>query len=137
MTAGTGVLHSEMNPSTTEPVHLLQIWIVPDKDGYEPGYEQRVFAESPGWRLLASPDGRDGSLTVRQDVSMFDARLEPGVSLRHDLAPGRHAWLQVTRGTLNLGNQTLDAGDGAAVSEDVALTVTSEKGADLLLFDLA
>ena len=137
MTAGTGVLHSEVNPSPTEPVHLLQIWIVPDRKGHEPGYEQRAFAPSPGWRLLASPDGRVGSVTVRQDVSLYDGRLDPGATLRHDLSPGRHAWLQVTRGSVTLDGHPLVAGDGAAVSDEASLTVTSDVGAEVLLFALA
>ncbi len=137
MTAGTGVLHSEVNPSPTEPVHLLQIWITPDRVGLEPGYAQRAFAPTPGWTLLASPDGRDGSITVRQDVTLFAGRFDPCATLRHALTPGRHAWLQVTRGSVTLGDQTLNAGDGAAASGEPSLTVRADGAAEVLLFDLA
>jgi redox-sensitive bicupin YhaK (pirin superfamily) len=140
MTAGTGVLHSEVNPSPAEPVHLLQIWIVPDRRGREPGYEQRVIdpPPSPGeWRLIASGEGRDGSVTVHQDVSLSLGRLRPGDALRYDLAPGRHAWLQVTRGAVALDGLPLSAGDGAAVSDEPSLTVRAGDDAEVLLFDLA
>jgi len=140
MSAGTGIMHAEANPSATEPVHLLQIWIVPDRRGLPPGYEQRVFdmEEARGrFRLVASPDGRDGSLTVHQDVRLSLATLDAGESVRHELAPGRHAWVQVTRGGVELNGEALTAGDGAAVSDETSLTIAASRPAEVLLFDLA
>ena len=140
MSAGTGILHSEYNPSPTEPVHLLQIWILPEQRGLAPAYEQREFAEaerSGRLRLVASRDGRDGSLTVHQDVDLYATLLEPGETVTHALRPGRHAWVQVARGAVTLNGQPLKAGDGAAVSEEAALTVRATEPAELLLFDLA
>jgi quercetin 2,3-dioxygenase len=139
MTAGTGVLHSEANESTTDSVHLLQIWIVPDRPGHAPGYEQQsVAAASEGWRLLAAPDGRDGAATLHQDVSLFLGRPAADSPLRHDLTRGRHAWVQVTRGRVSLNGQPLQAGDGAAVSDEPSLTIAAlDDPAEVLLFDLA
>jgi quercetin 2,3-dioxygenase len=138
MSAGTGVLHSEANRSATEPVHLLQIWVLPDRAGHEPGYEQiRVEPARGRWQVLASADGRDGSATVHQDVSLLLGRLDPGETLRHEPPPGRHAWVQVTRGAVTLNGQSLTAGDGAAVSDERALTVSADEPAEVLLFDLA
>ena len=140
MTAGTGVLHSEANPSPTEPVHLIQIWLTPDRPGHDPGYEQRTIdpAAAVGrWRLIASNDGRDGSVTVHQDVALYLSRLEPGGDLSYDLSPGRHAWLQVTRGSLTLNGHPLRAGDAAALSDEPTLSVRAGEGAEVLLFDLA
>jgi redox-sensitive bicupin YhaK (pirin superfamily) len=140
MTAGSGITHSEMNPSDSETVHLLQIWLFPEQDGLEPGYEQKhfPFAERQNrLQLVASRDGRDGSLTIHQHVDLFAAVLAPGTAITHTLRPGRHAWLQLVRGSVELnGSQTLEAGDGAAISEEstIALQATSE--AELLLFDL-
>jgi redox-sensitive bicupin YhaK (pirin superfamily) len=141
MTAGTGVLHSEVNRSTTEPVHLLQIWIVPERRGLEPGYEQRAFErshESGPARLVASNDGREGSLKIHQDVAIRLVRLGRSEELRYDLEPGRAAWLQVTRGVVSLSGHTLAAGDGAAIEEDhsLAMTASANEGAEFLLFDL-
>jgi redox-sensitive bicupin YhaK (pirin superfamily) len=136
MTAGSGIQHSEFNASQTEPVHLLQIWILPDKKGLKPGYEQKHF-EIGGLRLVASRDGRDGSLLVHQDVDVFAARLPAGGEVRHTLAAGRHAWLQVARGTVTLNGTELRAGDGAAVSEERGLTIIGREPAEFLLFDLA
>jgi redox-sensitive bicupin YhaK (pirin superfamily) len=140
MTAGTGVRHSEFNPSDTEPVHLYQIWLLPARAGLAPGYEQREFpaAEQQGrFRLVASPTGADGSLTVHQDVSVYLARLDAGQEVRHELTPGRHAWLQVLRGDARVGGRLLSAGDGAAVSEEAGLTVSADGPAEVMLFDLA
>ena len=140
MSAGTGVTHSEYNPSRTEPVHFLQIWILPERQGLAPGYEQRVFpaAEMQGrLRVVASRDGRDGSVTVHQDVRLLAARLAPGEEIVHSLAPGRHAWLQVVRGALVMNGTTLAAGDGAAVSDEARLALTASAPSELLLFDLA
>jgi redox-sensitive bicupin YhaK (pirin superfamily) len=140
ITAGTGVLHSEYNPSTAEPVHLYQIWLLPERRGLAPGYEQRSFpAESRRGQLqlVASRDGRDGSLTIHQDAALYLANLADGETVRHELRPGRHAWLQVLRGTVEAGGQHLAAGDGAAVSEVSKLSVRADGAADVLLFDLA
>jgi hypothetical protein len=140
MSAGTGVRHSEANPSDTEAVHLLQIWIVPDKQGHTPGYEQKAFAEAEKrgkLRLLASPDGQDGSVTIHQDAKLYVSLLSPGQEVKHDLADGRHAWLQVAKGAVELNGQKLEQGDGAAVSEERTLTVKGTQDAEVLLFDLA
>jgi quercetin 2,3-dioxygenase len=140
MTAGTGVSHSESNPSPTEPVHLLQIWILPQRTGLKPGYEQKFFAkeEKQGkFRLIASIDGREGSVSLTQDVSLSAAVLENGQQALHQLAPNRHAWIQVACGSISLNDETLNQGDGAAVSEVDKLTVTAREPAEVLLFDLA
>lgn len=141
MTAGSGVLHSEFNPSPSEEVRFLQIWIEPERRGLEPGYEQRSFAPDAmrgTWRLLASRDGRDGSLTVHQDALLYRAMLEPEVELGYALEPGRHGWLQVIEGAVEVNGQRLTAGDGAAVSDAGSLRVSGRgEWSDLLLFDLA
>jgi redox-sensitive bicupin YhaK (pirin superfamily) len=140
MSAGTGIRHSEFNHSKTEPVRFLQIWILPERQGLAPGYEQRSFpvAEKRGrWRLIAARDGRQGAVTVHQDVDLYATRLEPGERVAHRLAPGRHAWLQVATGAVALGGRRLAEGDGAAASEEPALEVVAHEPAELLLFDLA
>jgi redox-sensitive bicupin YhaK (pirin superfamily) len=141
MSAGTGITHSEANPSTTEPVHLYQIWLVPDREGHEPSYEQRPFPESERrnrLQLVASPDGADGSLTIHQDSRLYLGSLDAGKDATHPLASGRHAWLQVVRGEVSLNGQRLAEGDGAAVSEEPSVTIAAEEtSADVLLFDLA
>ena len=140
MTAGTGVTHSEYNASRTEPVHFLQIWILPERQGLAPGYEQRAFpgAEMQGrLRLVASRDGREGSVTVHQDVQVLAARLAAGDEAVHRLAPGRHAWLQVVHGALALNGTTLATGDGAVVSDETRLALVAREPAELLLFDLS
>jgi redox-sensitive bicupin YhaK (pirin superfamily) len=139
MSAGTGVLHSEFNPSASEPVHFLQIWILPERPGLAPGYEQKRFPDEEKrgrLRLLASSDGRDGSVTIHQDARILAAALEDGEEVRHALAPGRHAWVQVTRGEVELGGERLAAGDGAALSGEAAATVRGRSTAEVLLFDL-
>jgi len=140
MTAGTGIRHSEFNPSRSEPVHLYQIWLLPERAGLTPSYEQKAFAESEKqdrWRLVASPDGADGSLTIRQDARLYLAALTGGKELQRELAPGRHAWLQVLRGSVALNGATLSAGDGAALSDEPAVAVSANDAAEVLLFDLA
>lgn len=141
MTAGTGVLHSEFNPSPSDEVRFLQIWIEPERQGLEPGYEQRAFAFDEmrtAWRLLASRDGREGSLTVHQDVLLYRTMLEPEVELGYTLEPGRHAWLQVIEGSVEVGGRRLDEGDGMAVDDPGTLRVTGAGDwSDVLLFDLA
>ena len=138
MSAGTGVQHSEFNGSRTEPVHFLQIWILPETRGAAPGYEQKTFPPETRrgtLRLIGSRDGRDGSVTIRQDVDAYASGLEDGQNLRHVLAPGRHAWLQVAEGALDVNGNRLDEGDGAAVSGEGEIEIAG-KGAEFLLFDL-
>jgi redox-sensitive bicupin YhaK (pirin superfamily) len=140
MTAGTGIMHSEFNPSPSEPVHLYQIWLFPETKGLAPSYEQKAFPDEEKhnrWRLVASRDARDESLTIHQDAELHLARLDPGRSLDYSLRPGRHAWLQTLRGAVTLNSVPLDAGDGAAISEESALSIGANDGAEVLLFDLA
>ena len=139
MTAGTGVRHSEFNHSQAEPVHLLQIWIRPEKLGLEPGYEERAFPD-PERRgrlcLLAAPDARDGAVKIHQNVELSTARLAAGEAVTHRLRPDRHAWVQVASGSITLNGTPLSAGDGAAVSGEEKLEIKAEKEAEILLFDL-
>ena len=140
MSAGTGVLHSEFNPSDSELVHFYQIWLLPERRGLKPGYEQRGFSETDKrgrLRLVASPDGEDGSLTIHQDARIFLSSLEEGAAVTYALHPGRHAWLQVLRGKVALGGKALSAGDGAAVSDEQGLKIKSQGGSEVMLFDLA
>jgi redox-sensitive bicupin YhaK (pirin superfamily) len=140
MSAGTGVRHSEANSSDNEPVHLLQIWIQPERRGFEPGYEQKSFPadEKRGkLRQIAGPDGKDESVTIHQDARLFVSLLAPGESVRHDLAAGRYAWLQVARGSVECNGKLLRPGDGAAVTEESKLTITGKDDSEILLFDLA
>jgi len=140
MTAGTGITHSEFNHSNDAPVHFLQIWIVPDRRGLTPSYEQKTIpAEAMAGRLcaVASHDGGDGSVTINQDATLYTAVLAPGQAVTHAFAPGRHGWLQVARGQVALDGRSLAAGDGAAISGEKAVTVSGESAAEILLFDLA
>jgi redox-sensitive bicupin YhaK (pirin superfamily) len=139
MTAGTGVQHSEFNPSKTEPVHFYQIWLLPDRRGHQPSYEQKTFpeAERSGiLRLVASPDGREGSLTIHQDALVFLSSLNKEQQVTHALSSGRHAWLQVLRGGVELDGMSLSDGDGAAVWDETSLKVTAAGPAEIMLFDL-
>jgi redox-sensitive bicupin YhaK (pirin superfamily) len=139
MSAGTGVRHSEANDSETEAVHLLQIWIVPAEQGIAPGYEQTSFTDEEKrgrLKLVASRDGRDGSVTIHQDASLYASLLGESQSVAHELAPHRHAWLQVARGAVELNGEKLEQGDGAAVSEEGRLKITGREAAEVLLFDL-
>lgn len=139
MSAGTGIEHSEFNPSPTEPVHLYQIWLFPDRRGYSPSYEQTAFADDEKrgqFRLVASSDGRQGSLTIHQDAQVYLSLLDHGQQIRHELQPGRHAWLQVLRGTVELQGHSLSAGDGAAVSEEPGLSIEAAEPSAVMLFDL-
>jgi redox-sensitive bicupin YhaK (pirin superfamily) len=139
MSAGTGVLHSEFNASKSAPVHFLQIWILPDRAGLPPGYEQKSFPageRNNQLRLVASKDGRGGALTVHQDVSLYAALLDAGATVRHPLAPGRHAWVQVARGAVDLGGKRLSAGDGAAVSDEAEIALQAQEASEVLVFDL-
>jgi hypothetical protein len=140
MTAGTGVRHSEFNDSPAEPVHLYQIWLLPERNGLKPEYELRQFSEADKqgrFRLVASPEGKDGSLTIHQDARLYLANVEEGTAQNHVLQSGRHAWLQVLRGRVTLNGQTLSAGDGAAISEERGLEVAGQQDSELMLFDLA
>jgi redox-sensitive bicupin YhaK (pirin superfamily) len=140
MTAGTGILHSESNKSTTDVVHLFQIWIFPEEKGLKPEYEQKPFPESERvdqFRLLASPDGRDGSLTIHQDVSLYNAIIFQGNLINFDLAFGRHAWAQVVSGHIDLNGNELKTGDGAAITSEEVLRFTGKEKSEILLFDLA
>jgi redox-sensitive bicupin YhaK (pirin superfamily) len=140
MSAGTGITHSEYNHSQIEPVHLLQIWILPEEKGIKPGYEQRVFKpeERQGrLRLVAARDGRDGAVTVHQDVGLFVTLLSPGERVTHRLKPGRHAWVQVAGGAVILNDYPIKEGDGASVSEEETLEINASDEAEILLFDLA
>jgi len=140
MSAGTGVLHSEFNHSRTDPVHLLQIWLLPDRNGLAPSYEQTFFPDEEKrgrLRLVASPDAADGSVRIHQDARLYATLLAPGEEVTHALAPGRHAWVHVARGKASLNGQPLEAGDGAAVSAEEQLTLRGDGHAEVLLFDLA
>jgi quercetin 2,3-dioxygenase len=140
MSAGSGVTHSEFNVSKTEPVHLLQIWMFPEKKGFKPAYDQKNFPREDKQgklRLLASPDGREGSVTIRQDNELYATVLGAGESVRHELKLERHAYVQVARGSVKLNGRTLREGDGAAISEEKAVELTGVKDAEVLLFDLA
>jgi redox-sensitive bicupin YhaK (pirin superfamily) len=143
MTAGTGVMHSEFNSSGDQPVHLLQIWIMPERMQLTPGYEQKTFSKESmagTWRLLAAREPRDGSLTIHQDAELYGTRLRGGEKLSYTLKPGRHAWLQVADGALDLDGVAIHAGDGAAISNQPAFTLSVSTGspdAEVLLFDLA
>lgn len=141
MTAGTGVSHSEQNASKDEPVHFLQIWIVPERRGLPPGYEQKTFSEEERrnvLRLLASRDGALGSITVHQDVSIYGSILDAGVKLAHRLAEGRGAWAQIVRGEVSVDGRTLRAGDGAAIDGERTVSIEGiDAQSELLLFDLA
>ncbi len=139
MSAGTGVTHSEFNPSREEPVHLLQIWLLPRQRGLAPGYEEKRFAPETrrgDFRLIAARDGRDGAVTIHQDADLWTALLEPSASVRHAFETGRHAWLHVAVGTVTANGVELRAGDGAALSDEQAIEVTASDRAEILLFDL-
>ena len=140
MSAGTGVMHSEFNASRSEPVHFLQIWLVPDRRGITPGYEQKHFPPEQRegrLRLIASPDAAEGSLRIHQDARVYTTLLGEGQSVTQALAPGRHAWVQVARGQVRIGDAVLSAGDGAALSDERSVTLTADEASEVLLFDLA
>jgi redox-sensitive bicupin YhaK (pirin superfamily) len=139
MTAGTGVRHSEFNPSATDEVHLYQIWLLPRQKGLEPSYQELAPSEQEKqgrFRLVASPDGAAGSLTIHQDARLYLAALLPGESVTHPIERGRAAWLQVLRGSVNVLGNDLSAGDGVAVTDESALSVQASVGSEVLLFDL-
>lgn len=146
MSAGTGVRHSEYNASKDQPVHFMQIWILPNRQGLAPSYEQKLFSagagepgavQGGGLRLVVDPDGREGALRINADARLYRGLLGAGGTIEHELAQGRHAWIQVVRGAVSLGSHTLHAGDGAATSERGPLIFTGIESAELLVFDLA
>ena len=139
MTAGTGIEHSEFNPSQSEPVHLYQIWLFPERRGLTPSYDQRAFPENERdgkLRLVASPDGREGSLTIHQDAGVFLTTLGAGEQVSHTLEPGRSAWVQVLRGAIKLNGVELSTSDGAAISDEHALVLRATHQSEVMLFDL-
>jgi len=139
MSAGTGIRHSEFNASSDDPVHFLQIWILPETENMAPGYEQKAFpaAERQGrLRLVGARDGREGALTIHQDVDLYSGLLEPGDEIVHTMAPGRMAWVQVAGGAIEIGDETLAAGDGAAISEENGVAIRSAVRSEILLFDM-
>jgi len=138
MAAGTGVQHSEFNPSKDEAVHLLQIWIQPDQHGAKPVYGEKAYSNAPSGRLhlVASKSGRDGSLRINQDADLWLARFSNGETVTHELKPKRHAWIHVAEGNVELNGQRLAAGDGVAVSDESKLELAGKGKAQVLLFDL-
>lgn len=140
MTAGRGIRHSEVNPSATDPVHLLQIWILPEQNGLEPSYEQKSFPESEKrgkLRIIASRDGREGSVKINQDAQLYVSLLKPGEQVTHQFEKDRYGWLQVAKGGVELNGKELNQGDGAAISEERNLTIKGTEDSEILLFDLA
>ena len=140
MSAGTGIRHSEFNASATDPVHFLQIWILPEADGFAPSYEQKSFGDAElgdRLRLVASRDGRDGALTLHRDVDLYAGRLKAGPEVDHAFATGRLGWLQVARGSVTVNGQDLREGDGAAIERSPNLSIVAKGDAEILLFDMA
>ena len=137
MTAGTGVMHSEFNPSPNDPVHLLQIWIVPNRRGLKPSYEQLSFADSDLRDKFALVAGPQAPITIHQDADLYIARFDAGAKAEHSLEAGRHAWAQVARGSVEVNGKPLQAGDGAASSQESRVSVTAQTPSEVLLFDLA
>jgi quercetin 2,3-dioxygenase len=140
MTAGTGVRHSEQNSSSTERVHLLQIWILPNAENLAPGYEQKAFSEDERrgqLRLIASNDGRDGSVEVHQDISLFASILDAGHEVERTMEPARYGWIQVARGSVTVNGETAAQGDGVVVVGESSLNIRGEEPSEILLFDLA
>jgi len=140
MSAGKGVLHSEFNPSPTDPVHLLQIWIEPNVTGIRPSYEEKRFAaeqRQERLRLVASPDGRDSSVMIHQDTCVYATLLDAGDAVTHQLAPGRKAYVHVARGAVEVNGERLTGGDGAKIGAESKITFAKAEGAEILLFDLA
>ncbi|HEY2137262.1 MAG TPA: pirin family protein [Xanthobacteraceae bacterium] len=139
MSAGTGIRHSEFNHSKDEPVHFLQIWVLPDRQGIAPRYDQKSFSDDEKrghLRLVASPDGRNGSILIHQNAEIYASLLSGGDKVSHALKPGRKGWVQVIRGTVEVNGETLRAGDGAAAQNEAALTISALDEAEVLLFDL-
>jgi quercetin 2,3-dioxygenase len=138
MAAGTGVMHSEFNPSPTEPAHLLQIWIMPDKKGAKPNYAEKSFSDAPvgKFNLITSKTGRDGSIAINQDADLYVGKFNGGENVTHTLQPGRHAWLHVAEGELTVNGQKLSAGDAVALSDEHVIKLAATRPAQALLFDL-
>ncbi|WP_224960589.1 pirin family protein [Geomonas subterranea] len=139
MSAGTGITHSEFNHSKDAPLHFFQIWILPERTGIAPGYEQKFFPDQEKrgcLRIVASPDGRDGSVTINQDARLYATLLDPGEEIVHRLPAGQHAWVQVARGKLLVNGHLLEAGDGAAVSNEDLLRLMAKEAAEALVFEL-
>ena len=139
MSAGTGVMHSEANPSTEAPVHLLQIWIFPREQDLQPEYEEKKFSDDEKrnrLRLIVSPDGTDGSVRIHQDAKIFASLLDQGQQVEHELSNGRDAWLQVAAGSVKVNDNALKQGDGAGIRQESKITITAEEPAEILLFDL-
>ncbi|MGZ8351167.1 MAG: pirin family protein [Allosphingosinicella sp.] len=140
MSAGTGIRHSEYNASDTEPVHFLQIWITPERNGLSPSYEQKRLPASDGnsrLDLIGSRDGRGGSVTIHQDVDLYRGRIRAGDSLSLQIREGRAAWVQAVAGRATVNGSAISAGDGLALTREGEIRVTAEKGSELLIFDLA
>ena len=140
MTAGTGVLHSEFNHSNEDQAHLLQIWILPEKEDLEPGYEQKLFPteeKKNRWCLVGSRDGRDGSLTIHQDLNLYSTVLDEDVEIEFEFDKSRQGFLQVVRGSIEINGEALDAGDAAMMQKQTAITVRARQDAELLFFDMA
>jgi hypothetical protein len=139
MSAGTGVVHSEFNGSDAEPVHFFQIWIMPERDGITPGYEQKLFPDEERrnrLRLVVSPDATDGALKIHQDARLYASILDEGQRVEHPLSAGRGAWIQVARGSVEVNGKTLEQGDGAAIEDEAALGIVARSESEFLLFDL-
>lgn len=140
MSAGTGIRHSEFNPSQEEPTHLLQIWLLPERTGLEPSYEQKRFSEAERrgrLRLVADRNGSDGAVTIHADARIYAGTLPAGQRTSHALTPGRHAWLQLARGAVNVGGHALAAGDAVAVTGEIAIEIAASAESEIVLFDLA
>lgn len=140
MSAGSGLTHSEFNHSKSEPVHLMQIWLLPEREDITPGYEQKKFSEAERrdvLRAIVTHDAREGSLKIYQDASIYASLLSTGATVKHEIRPGRHAWLQLAKGAVTVNGVSLQAGDGAAASEEASLEIRGDAESELLLFDLA
>lgn len=140
MTAGTGITHSEFNPSDSEPVHLYQIWLFPERNGLEPSYEQKAFDKAGRQnqlQLVASQDAAEGSLLIHQDARIYLGNLDEGAVVEHVVESDRHVWLQVLRGTVDVNGESLQTSDGVAISDEAAVTITGTSAAEIMLFDLA
>jgi redox-sensitive bicupin YhaK (pirin superfamily) len=137
MSAGTGVVHSEFNASQSEPVHFFQIWILPAVEDIAPGYEQKLFPDERGkLRLLVAPNGEDGALNIHQDAKVYAAILDGGQRVEHALAPGRGAWIQVARGSVDVNGTALEVGDGATIEDEPSLAIVAAEAAEIFFFDL-
>lgn len=140
MTAGTGITHSEFNPSDSEPVHLYQIWLFPERNGLEPSYEQKAFDKAGRQnqlQLVASQDAAEGSLLIHQDARIYLGDLDEGAVVEHVVESDRHVWLQVLRGTVDVNGESLQTSDGVAISDEAAVSITGTSAAEIMLFDLA